>query len=613
VPLVPEIEAPPDHLQTPLATYLGDVAGAIRVASNFDGKRKKGERAAMSSQEAYEAEMKARKDDLIREEQEARQREREREKARERAKKSRKGKIPEGNTGRGRRQVKKKTYDLDDVIDEPKKKKTRGKKKKEEPKLPVESAAVQARAQWLEDRTRMSLALHPQFRIGALSIFRLGEAAPAGYVGFHTLDRIFPLNYRACRIFYSFTRNNCRTLYMCRVAAAPVTVGRKLQFKAQFIIQAVDAPTIPCVGDTVGQAVGEVLRRVRNLKEQSMLKDRVKGGRHRFRRKAPPYGLCDDGSGFFGFSLPAVRARIETMPRVTSYALEAELMPLSDRKNLHQLDAQERGKNARRIISYRFCYVRPTPHDILLAQRQAAIRDAQVKPAISGSARSEPRDAIDDIARRSRITRALAQAEEDLEQEKAEALEAGRLREERQARLNNAVVKSRGYKGDEGPKEGSKDWAALKYRELRAVPVLERLAVRRSHIHGWGLYTKVDVERDDFIIEYVGQVIRNNMGDKREEYYDKAGVGSCYLFRLDEDCIVDATRRGHIGRFINHCCSPNAYAKTVEIGPHTRKIVIIALKDIKAGEEVMYDYKFPIEDDKIPCYCGAPNCKGTMN
>ena len=147
------------------------------------------------------------------------------------------------------------------------------------------------------------------------------------------------------------------------------------------------------------------------------------------------------------------------MPRVTSYALEAELMPLSDWKNLHQLDAQERGKNARRIISYRFCYVRPTPHDILLAQRQAAIRDAQVKPAISGSARSEPRDAIDDIARRSRITRALAQAEEDLEQEKAEALEAGRLREERQARLNNAVVKSRkGY--IEEVKEGSKEWAA---------------------------------------------------------------------------------------------------------------------------------------------------------
>ena len=58
---------------------------------------------------------------------------------------------------------------------------------------------------------------------------------------------------------------------------------------------------------------------------------------------------------------------------------------------------------------------------------------------------------------------------------------------------------------------------------------------------------------------------------------------------------------------------PNAYAKTVEIGPHTRKIVIIALKDIKAGEEVMYDSKFPIEDDKIPCYCGAPGCKGTMN
>ena len=290
--------------------------------------------------------------------------------------------------------------------------------------------------------------------------------------------------------------------------------------------------------------------------------------------------------------------------------MNAELLPRRDRTALIDLDRQEGGVNNRRIISYRFCYVRPTAHDVLLAQRQAAIRDAQAKPSVSGSARSEPRDAIDDIARRSRITRALAQAEEEVEQEKEVALALGRQREKRERALDNL---RRGSKKYEEPDFDSVEYNVQKYRALRAVPVLERLAVRRSHIHGWGLYTRVDLKKDDFVIEYVGQVIRNSVADKREIYYDEAGVGSCYLFRIDDDCIVDATRRGHIGRFINHCCTPNAYARTVEIGKHTRKIVIIALKDLKAGEEVMYDYKFPIEDDKVPCYCGAPNCKGTMN
>ena len=605
VPIQPEPKLPPAHLQTPLATYLGDVAGAVRVASAFDAHKKKGQAEAISSEAAYEAEMRARKEDVIREAKAAQNRERERERARERASKSRKG----SNTGsRAKRQSKKRTYDLEDVA-EPSKKGSRGRKKKAEP-VSTESAAVRARSAWLDDRCRMSLALHAQFRIGALSVFRLGEAAPAGHVGFHDTDRVFPLHYRAARMFYSFARVNCRTLYMCRVAAAAIRVERKIMWKAQFIIQAVDAPTQPCIGDTVQSAVDQVLRRVRRAKEKSMWRDREEGGRHRCRARAPPYGLCDDGSGFFGFSLPAVRARIEFLPRVTGFGLNAELLPRRDRVALINLDRQEGGVNNRRIISYRFCYVRPTAHDVLLAQRQAAIRDAQAKPSVSGSARSEPRDAIDDIARRSRITRALAQAEEEVEQEKEVALELGRQREKRERALANL---RRGSKKYEEPDFDSVEYNVQKYRALRAVPVLERLAVRRSHIHGWGLYTRVDLKKDDFVIEYVGQVIRNSVADKREVYYDEAGVGSCYLFRIDDDCIVDATRRGHIGRFINHCCTPNAYARTVEIGKHTRKIVIIALKDLKAGEEVMYDYKFPIEDDKVPCYCGAPNCKGTMN
>lgn len=51
----------------------------------------------------------------------------------------------------------------------------------------------------------------------------------------------------------------------------------------------------------------------------------------------------------------------------------------------------------------------------------------------------------------------------------------------------------------------------------------------------------------------------------------------------------------------------------VAVEAQLKKIVIIALTDLRAGDEVMYDYKFPIEDDKVPCFCGAPNCRGTMN
>lgn len=148
---------------------------------------------------------------------------------------------------------------------------------------------------------------------------------------------------------------------------------------------------------------------------------------------------------------------------------------------------------------------------------------------------------------------------------------------------------------------------------MRSVPRCERLLVRRSHIHGWGLFLKRDVKKDEYIVEYVGQIVRQCVGDKREKFYDESGVGSCYLFRLDTDNIVDATRRGNIGRFINHCCHPNAYARVVSIDSGVKKIVIIALTDLQAGTEIMYDYKFPIEDDKVSCFCGAPNCRGTMN
>ena len=57
---------------------------------------------------------------------------------------------------------------------------------------------------------------------------------------------------------------------------------------------------------------------------------------------------------------------------------------------------------------------------------------------------------------------------------------------------------------------------------------------------------------------------------------------------------------------------PNCYAKIVTFEGH-RKIVIYSKREIKVNEEITYDYKFPLEDEKIPCLCGSAQCRGSLN
>ena len=101
-----------------------------------------------------------------------------------------------------------------------------------------------------------------------------------------------------------------------------------------------------------------------------------------------------------------------------------------------------------------------------------------------------------------------------------------------------------------------------------------------------------------------------------EKQYEISGEGSCYMFRLDMQRIVDATMIGCMARFMNHCCSSNAYAKVITVETDLgleKKIMVFSLRDIKVGEEITYDYKFPVEDGSLKCTCGAPNCIGRMN
>lgn len=76
--------------------------------------------------------------------------------------------------------------------------------------------------------------------------------------------------------------------------------------------------------------------------------------------------------------------------------------------------------------------------------------------------------------------------------------------------------------------------------------------------------------------------------------------------------VIDATQMGNLARFINHSCQPNCYAKIVVVDGEKR-IVIYSKLAINKGDEITYDYKFPIEEDKIDCLCGAPGCRGSLN
>jgi histone-lysine N-methyltransferase SETD1 len=85
------------------------------------------------------------------------------------------------------------------------------------------------------------------------------------------------------------------------------------------------------------------------------------------------------------------------------------------------------------------------------------------------------------------------------------------------------------------------------------------------------------------IIEYVGDRVRQRVADLREAKYDMQGVGSSYLFRIDEDTVIDATKMGGIARFINHSCTPNCTAKIIRVD-NSKRIVIYALRDIGKGK-----------------------------
>ena len=129
-----------------------------------------------------------------------------------------------------------------------------------------------------------------------------------------------------------------------------------------------------------------------------------------------------------------------------------------------------------------------------------------------------------------------------------------------------------------------------------------KLRVGPSKIHRWGIYAVEPIPAKRKVIEYIGEKI------SRRETKRRAERELNYLFTLDPSSTIDGSVGGSGAEFINHCCEPNLVSRIVK-----GHILYFTLRDIKKGEELTIDYHFAHDVEKVPCACGASNCRGTIN
>jgi SET domain-containing protein len=137
--------------------------------------------------------------------------------------------------------------------------------------------------------------------------------------------------------------------------------------------------------------------------------------------------------------------------------------------------------------------------------------------------------------------------------------------------------------------------------------------VRHSRVHGRGVFALRRIRKGTNIIEYLGERVSHELADERYAGKDPMD-GHTFLFTVDAKTVIDAGVSGNEARFVNHGCDPNC--QTVQIG---KRIFIEAIRTIRPGEELAYDYRIQRDADDpadvdivFRCLCGAKNCRGSM-
>ncbi|MEW6099757.1 MAG: SET domain-containing protein-lysine N-methyltransferase [Pseudomonadota bacterium] len=140
-----------------------------------------------------------------------------------------------------------------------------------------------------------------------------------------------------------------------------------------------------------------------------------------------------------------------------------------------------------------------------------------------------------------------------------------------------------------------------------------RIQVRRSGVHGKGVFAVAPILAGEVIIEYKGEVISWDEALRRHPH-DPNDPHHTFYFHIDEEHVIDAKYGGNAARWINHACEPNCEAEEID-----GRVFIKALRDIAPGEELFYDYGLVIDERYTPklkkqyaCRCGSAKCRGTM-
>ncbi len=128
------------------------------------------------------------------------------------------------------------------------------------------------------------------------------------------------------------------------------------------------------------------------------------------------------------------------------------------------------------------------------------------------------------------------------------------------------------------------------------------VSFRQSQIQGIGGFAKVDLRRGKRIVEYDGPRV------SKEESKKLIEEGNAYIFTLNDEVDINGLVPWNIARFVNHSCAPNCESRVVR-----DRVWLYALRPIRAGEELTYNYGYGLDDAELnPCCCGALTCVGYM-
>jgi hypothetical protein len=148
----------------------------------------------------------------------------------------------------------------------------------------------------------------------------------------------------------------------------------------------------------------------------------------------------------------------------------------------------------------------------------------------------------------------------------------------------------------------------------------KRITLRRSPIHGNGVFAVTAIPKGTELVEYRGRLTTHAQIDRK--YARVPDNGHTFLFTLNDDYVIDANVGGNLARWINHSCKPNCQAVIEEDEDGDRRkdrVLIESIRPLRPGDELTYDYGIDVGERITPrlkqlwaCRCGSPRCIGTM-